>query len=393
MTPDALVVGAGPAGLMAATELAQSGAHVLIAEARPSIGRKFLMAGKSGLNLTREEAAPAFARAYTEGGDWLMPMIEAFGPAEVRNWARGLGIETFVGSSGRVFPKGLKASPLLRAWAARLDGLGARTRTGWRWLGWEGDAALFATAQGPARVAAGVTVLALGGGSWARLGSNGQWRAILMAEGIPTMPFRPSNCGFDCAWSPAMARHFGAPVKALRLTAGGDSRAGEIVVTARGIEGGGVYALAHLLRAGAGLTLDLLPGRDLADVEARLGRPRRGASLGNHLRKVLGLPPVKIALLREFAPGALGEDAALARAVKALIVPLRGAAPIDEAISTAGGLPRGALDAGLMLRARPGVFAAGEMLDWDAPTGGYLLTACLATGLHAGRSAARWRAR
>ena len=241
-------------------------------------------------------------------------------------------------------------------------------------------------------IRAGATVLALGGGSWARLGSDGAWTAILAGEGVEVAPFRPSNVGFRVAWSPAMARHFGAPVKPVRLTAAGSSVTAEFVVSAAGVEGGGVYALAHLLRDGAPLVLDLVPGRSEADVAARLARPRKGASLGNHLRKTLGLSPVKTALLRECAPQALGSPAAIARALKALPLPLAGPRPIDGAISTAGGVTRAALDGGLMLRDRPGVFCAGEMLDWDAPTGGYLLTACLATGRHAGRAAARWLA-
>lgn len=389
---EALVIGAGPAGLMAAEALAGAGWRTLVAEAKPSIGRKLLMAGKSGLNLTMDVPAAAFAAAYPEGGAGLAPALAAFGPAEAVAWAEGLGIEVFAGSSRRVFPRGMKASPLLRAFAARLAGLGVLTHTRWRWLGWRDGAAAFATPQGEARVAAGVTVLALGGGSWARLGSDGAWTGVLAAEGIATAPFRPSNVGFCVAWSAPMARHFGAAVKPVRLTAGGRSVRGEFVVSARGVEGGGVYALGPELRAGAPLRLDLAPDLAVEAVAARLARPRGGASLANHLRRTLGLSPVKIALLREFAAGALADPAATAAALKALPVRLEGPRPIDEAISTAGGLPFAALDARLMLRARPGTFAAGEMLDWDAPTGGYLLTACLATGRLAGLGASAWLA-
>ncbi len=385
---EALVIGAGPAGLAAAETLATAGRRVLVAEAKPSIGRKLLMAGKSGLNLTRAEAPEAFAAAYPEGADWLAPMLARFGPAEVQDWARGLGLEVFTGSTGRVFPTGMKASPLLRAWAGRLGGLGVEVRTRWRWRGWRDGGAVFATPQGAALVHAGATVLALGGGSWARLGSDGAWRGILADHGIVTAPFRPSNVGFAVAWSGQMARHFGAAVKPVRLSAGGRSVAAEFVVSAKGVEGGGVYALGPELRAGAALTLDLVPGLDLAGVAARLDRPRAGATLSNHLRKTLGLSPVKIALLRECAPEALAASDGTAAALKALPLPLLGPRPLDEAISTAGGVPRAALDEGLMLRALPGVFAAGEMLDWDAPTGGYLLTACLATGRWAGTAAA-----
>lgn len=386
---DALVVGGGPAGLMAAETLAAAGRRVVVAEARPTVGRKFLMAGKSGLNLTKDEPPEAFAAAYLEGGDWLAPILAGFGPAEVAAWARGLGSEVFTGSSGRVFPRAMKASPLLRAWLARLGAAGVEIRTRLRWEGWDGEAARFTGPAGSERLAARATVLALGGASWARLGSDGAWTGILAAEGVALAPFRPSNIGFRVAWSPAMARHFGAPVKAVRLSAGGRTVSGEFVVSAAGVEGGGIYALAHLLREGAPLRLDLLPGRDEPAIAARLARPRGGASFANHLRKSLGLPPVKIALLRECAPEA-HDPAALARALKALPLLLLGPRPLDEAISTAGGIAREALGPDLMLRARPGVFAAGEMLDWDAPTGGYLLTACLATGRHAGAAAARW---
>ena len=381
-TLDALVIGGGPAGLMAAEVLATAGCAVVVADAKPTVGRKFLMAGKSGLNLTKSEPPAAFAAAYAAGGDWLAPILARFGPGG------GLGVATFTGSSGRVFPTGMKASPLLRAWLRRLDAQGVAIRPRWRWTGWDGPATCFDTPGGPRRVAARTTVLALGGASWARLGSDGAWAPVLAAEGVPLAPFRPSNVGFGVAWSPQMARHFGAPVKAVRLSAGDRTVAAEFVVTARGVEGGGIYALADRLRDGAALTLDLLPGRDTAAIAERLARPRGGATLSNHLRKALGLTPVKIALLRELAPAALAEPATAAAALKALPLPLTGPRPIDEAISTAGGVRREALDDSLMLRARPGVFCAGEMLDWDAPTGGYLLTACLATGVHAGRGAA-----
>jgi uncharacterized flavoprotein (TIGR03862 family) len=298
--------------------------------------------------------------------------------------------QVFTGSSGRVFPVAMKASPLLRAWLARLGGKGVALRTRWRWLGWDGADTLLATPAGAVRMRPRATVLALGGASWVRLGSDGAWARALAAEGVPLAPFLPSNVGFRVAWSPAMARHFGAAVKPVQLAAGGLSVRGEFVVSARGVEGGGIYALAHRLRDGAGLTLDLVPDRDVAGVAARLARPRGRATLSNHLRRTLKLSPVKIALLREFAPEALADPGATARALKALAVPLNGPRPLDEAISTAGGVRREGLDEGLMLRARPGVFCAGEMLDWDAPTGGYLLTACLATGRHAGLTAA-WR--
>ncbi|MBI1220219.1 MAG: TIGR03862 family flavoprotein [Rhodobacteraceae bacterium] len=383
---EALVIGAGPAGLMAAEELARAGFGVTVAEARPSAGRKFLMAGKSGLNLTKVEPEPAFRAAYAEAADWLAPMLDAFGPAAVQDWARGLGQEVFTGSTGRVFPVAMKASPLLRAWLAHLGTLGVRLRTRWRWTGFEGAALVFATPEGVVRLTPRVTVLALGGASWARLGSDGAWAPILRAEGVEVAPFQPANMGFSVGWSAHMARHFGQPVKGVALHAGGRISRGEVVVSARGLEGGGLYPLSRALREGAGLGIDLCPERSVDEVAARLAAPGK-ETLANRLRKGLGLTPAQIALVQEFGRP-LPQGAALAALVKALPVPLGPPRPLDEAISTAGGITRAALTEGLELRARPGVFACGEMLDWEAPTGGYLLTACLATGRWAGRAAA-----
>ena len=386
---EALVGGAGPAGLMAAEMLAAAGRRVLVAEAMASPARKLLMAGKSGLNLTKAEAPEVFAAAYPEGAAALAPILADFGPEAVRAWAAGLGVETFVGSSGRVFPSARKASPLLRAWLGRLGGQGVELRTRWRWTGWDGPRAIFATPEGPMAVRAGATVLALGGASWRRLGSDGVWAGTLAGEGVALAPFRPSNVGLSVAWSPVMARHFGAAVKPVRLTAGGASSRGEFVLSARGLEGGGIYALGPRLRDGAPLVADLLPDLAADVVTSRLAGPRGGASLSNHLRRRLGLSPVKIALLREFFAEAAGAGPdGLAARLKALPLAPATLRPLDEAISTAGGVCFAAVDGGLMLAARPGVFVAGEMLDWDAPTGGYLLTACLATGRRAGWAAA-----
>jgi len=384
---DALVIGAGPAGLMAAEELARAGRRVVVAEAKPSVGRKFLMAGKSGLNLTKDEGTEAALGAYAEAAGPLAPMLREFGPVEVQDWARGLGQEVFTGSSGRVFPVAMKASPLLRAWMGRLGGLGVELRVRHRWVGWEDGGFAFETPEGRIVERPEVAVLALGGASWARLGSDGAWVPWLGARGVGVAPFRPANVGLDVAWSAHMARHFGMPVKGVELRAGTRRVRAEFVVSARGLEGGGVYALSRELREGAELVLDLAPDRSEAALAERLGGARGKESVGNWLRKRLGLDPVKLALLMEFGRP-LPEGAALARRVKALAVRHRGPRPMDEAISTAGGVAWGAVDAGLMLTALPGVFVAGEMLDWEAPTGGYLLTACLATGRWAGRAAA-----
>ena len=385
MTRRALVIGAGPAGLMAAEELARAGLAVTVAEAMPSIGRKFLMAGKSGLNLTNNRPLDAFAATY-ESHDHLRPMSEAFGPDQVCAWAEGLGQSLFVGSSGHVFPTVMKASPLLRAWAGRLADLGATSRTRHRWGGglpqpgepWRFD--------GAEPVEADVAVLALGGASWRRLGSDGAWAETLADAGIPTVPFAPSNIGFRVGWSDHMRPHFGKPVKPVALIAGHRRVRGEFVISEQGIEGSGVYTVSSALREGAELFVDLAP--DLSDVivQERLARARRGKTVSNLLRSLFRFDPVKIALVQEFVRGVPVTDLPLKR----LPIPHQGPRAMDEAISTAGGVAWSALNDGLMLTQRPGVFCAGEMLDWDAPTGGYLLTACLATGRWAGRAAASY---
>ena len=373
-----LVVGAGPAGLMAAEVIAAQGVQVTVADAMPSFGRKFLMAGKSGLNLTKVEDSEPFRAAYGEMPETLSAALADFGPSEVVDWAEGLGQSTFVGSTGRVFPTVMKASPLLRAWLARLDALGVTFKRRWRWEGLHQGAHVFATPEGPQHIRADATVLAMGGASWARLGSDGAWAAQFTDLAAP---FAPANMGLVVDWSPHMAAHFGAPVKAVALHAGDKTSRGEFAISARGLEGGGIYALSRELREGSALTLDLLPQKSLAEVRQALASPRGKMSLSNLLRKRLRLDPVRLALLFEFGKP-LPDD--LAPLLKALPIKHNGPRPLDEAISTAGGLRFDALTPQLMLETHPGLFAAGEMLDWEAPTGGYLLTACLATGRLAG---------
>ncbi|GAB2501493.1 TIGR03862 family flavoprotein [Pseudoxanthomonas sangjuensis] len=397
------VIGGGPAGLMAAEVARAAGIEVDVYDAKGSVGRKFLIAGKGGLNLTHSEPRPAFDGRYRERAGEVGRWLDAFDADALREWARGLGVETFVGSSGRVFPSDLKAAPLLRGWVRRLRDAGVRFHVHHRWLGWDATGALrFATAQGEIAATADATVLALGGGSWPELGSDGAWQATLSAAGIAVAPLKPANCGFDVAWSGFFRDKFaGAPLKPVvahwRDARGqGHSLQGECVASAYGIEGSLVYALAAELRdaierdGSAALQLDLAPGRDLARLQRDLGKPRNGRSLGEHLRRQAGLDGVRVALLHEALDKAQTGDALLlARTIKRLPLRLLRPRPIAEAISSAGGVKLEALDADLMLRTRPGTFCAGEMLDCEAPTGGYLLTACFASGFVAGHGVVR----
>lgn len=389
---DAVVIGAGPAGLMAAEQLGQAGHRVLVVEAKPSVARKFLMAGKSGLNLTKDEPLAQLLPHYGAAAEWLSPMIQTFDAQMVQDWAQGLGAALFTGSTGRVFPKVMKASPLLRAWLARLDGYGVEVRTRWRWTGWQNEALCFETPEGVQQVAVQATVLALGGASWARLGSDGAWGQILHAQGVALAPFKPANAGLLVEWSSHMAAQFGQPLKGISLMAGHLSSRGEAVISARGLEGGGIYAVCAAVREGAELHMDLLPDLTEAEICHRLSRSRGKASLSNHMRKVLKLGAARMAVLQEFGRPLPQSPQELAQRIKWLKVSHSGLRPMDEAISTAGGLCRSALNEQLMLKQRPGTFCAGEMLDWEAPTGGYLLTACLATGRWAGRGAADYLA-
>jgi len=385
----ALVVGGGPAGLMAADRLLVAGLPVILCESMPTVGRKFLMAGKSGLNLTKDESPEVFGRAFGAAETWLAPALE-FGPAQVQDWARDLGQPVFTGSSGRVFPVAMKASPLLRAWLARLTAAGLDIRTRWRWTGLSDGSFHFDTPAGPQTIRPGAAVLALGGASWRRLGSDGAWAPVLSAVGVGLSPFRAANMGFRIAWSPHMAPHFGNPVKPLALTAGQRRHRGEIVLTPDGIEGGGLYPLSAALRDGADLTLDLIPDLSAVAATGKLAGRNPRETLAQALRKGLGLDPVRLALAQEFGRPWPRDAAARVTRLKALPVPLGAPQALDRAISTAGGITSDALTPDLMLKALPGVFAAGEMLDWEAPTGGYLLTACLGTGRLAGDAAARW---
>ncbi|MDA7966762.1 TIGR03862 family flavoprotein [Ruegeria sp.] len=385
----AVVIGAGPAGLMAAEQLAMAGHDVLVAEAKPSVARKFLMAGKSGLNLTKDEPFDLLLQSYGEAADWLRPMLPEFDAAAIQDWARGLGQELFTGSTGRVFPKVMKASPLLRAWLARLDQQGVQIRTRWRWIGWDGEALRFDTSEGVQSITPDATVLALGGASWARLGSDGAWAAQLMDKGVTLAPFTPANSAVAVDWSHHMATHYGTALKSVRWMAGDLISRGEAVISAKGLEGGGVYPLTPALRADEPLFVDLVPDVSAEALLARFAAKKPKTSLSNWLKTGLRLSPQKVALFHEMSKGVTSQPYEL---LKRLPIHYAGLRPMDEAISSAGGVKRGALNDGLMLTALPGTFCAGEMLDWEAPTGGYLLTACLATGRWAGRAAAEWLA-
>lgn len=413
------VIGGGPAGLAAAEVLSAAGCAVQVVEQMPSLGRKLLMAGRGGLNITHSEPPEKFLPRYAGAAPWLAPFLAAWTTEQIRAWMEGLGQESFIGSSGRIFPKVMKASPLLRAWLARLQAQGVTLHPRTGWTGWDAGGSLtfshsHASTQSAAERGAGespapaqateaplftnpdAVILALGGASWPRLGSDGGWVPLLAQRGVAVSPLRPANCGFQVGWSEALRGRFaGTPLKPVALTFGGQTVRGELVVTASGLEGGALYALSaplreHLARHGqADLLCDLRPDLSVDDLAKRLAAVRPRESLSNKLRKALRLPPVAVALLREAGPVPATMPALAAR-LKALPVRLSGVEPLARAISTAGGLTRDACDDTLMLRALPGVFAAGEMLDWEAPTGGYLLHACLATGRGAAKGALAW---
>ncbi len=402
-TPAVAVIGGGPAGLMAAETLAAAGVPVDLFDAMPSVGRKFLLAGVGGMNITHAEEQSAFRQRYRERESGVSPWLDSFDSDALRAWIHELGIETFVGTSGRVFPADMKAAPLLRAWLHRLREQGVRIHTRSRWLGWDAEGRLrLATPEGERLLQPQATVLALGGGSWPRLGSDGAWQALLAERGVELRPLEPANCGFEVAgWSDFLkTRYAGAPIKPAALALPGQPpRQGEFVLTDTGIEGSLVYALSAEIRTAierdgqATLTLDLAPQRDLTELGRALAKPRGSQSLANHLRRHAGIDGARAALLRELAPPETFQDMGrLAEACKAVSLTVVRARPLAEAISSAGGVPLEALDDGLMLRQLPGVFCAGEMLDWEAPTGGYLLTACFASGRAAGQGVLRWLA-
>lgn len=398
------IIGGGPAGLMAAEAANAAGAQVDLYDAMASVGRKFLLAGKGGLNLTHSEPSEKFLSRYGARRVQIAPQLASFGPDALRAWARGLGINTFVGSSGRVFPSDLKAAPLLRAWLRRLRQAGVRFHMRHRWSGWDERGALcFATAVGALSVQADAVVLALGGGSWPKLGSDGRWVPLLAGRGLHIAPLQPTNCGFDVGWSEHFRTKFaGYPVKSVAVVMRNDAGAeswhpGEFVITETGVEGGVIYAVSASLRdeimakGVATLRLDLAPDRDVPRLTHDLSRPRGKRTMATHLQRQAHIEGVKAGLLREVVTKEdFADPARLAAAIKALPLRLIAPRPLEEAISTAGGVPFEALDERLMIRALPGLFCAGEMVDWEAPTGGYLLTACFAMGLAAGAGAVAW---
>ena len=404
MTPAApriAIIGGGPAGLMAAEVLSQAGVAVDLFDAMPSVGRKFLLAGVGGMNITHAEDFPTFVGRYRQRSEQLRPLLETFAPGTLREWIHGLGIDTFVGSSGRVFPTDMKAAPLLRAWLKRLRDSGVQIHTRQRWLGWNEEGQLrIAGPNGETLLNPAATLLALGGGSWARLGSDGAWVPLLQARGVTIAPLQPANCGFEVeGWSAHLVEKFaGAPLKTVSLALPGETpRKGEFVLTVTGIEGSLVYALSADIReqidtsGTATVLLDLLPDRSQEQIAAALAKPRGSQSMAKHLHRQLKLDGAKAALLRELTAAESFQDPqALAAAIKSLPIILVRPRPLDEAISSAGGVPFEELDENLMLRQLPGVFCAGEMLDWEASTGGYLLTACFATGRAAAEGMLRW---
>ncbi|MDB2464342.1 TIGR03862 family flavoprotein [Amylibacter sp.] len=385
---DVCIIGGGPAGLMAAETAADNGLSVVIIDAKPTYGRKFLMAGKSGLNITKNEAKSEFLNHYFNAKKWLTPIINNFDNEAVMKWAQDLDQEIFTGSSGRVFPKSMKASPLLRSWLIRLSNKGVTFYRNWKWVGWQGDVAAFETILGKKLVKSHTTILALGGASWSHLGSDGLWADILKKKNVNVTNFQPSNMGFKIKWSRFMKPFFGTPIKSVRITSGKFSTIGEFVISKKGIEGSGIYAASKFMRDGNNLIIDLLPDTEIETLNKRHKHLSPKVSRSTFNRKVLRLNNEKTAFFNEFSQHISTQD--ITHSAKSLLIPHEGPHPINEAISTAGGVSKSALNDNLMLKAKPSVFCAGEMLDWEAPTGGYLITACLATGKWAGLGAVNY---
>jgi len=385
---DVCIIGGGPAGLMAAETAADNGLSVVIIDAKPTYGRKFLMAGKSGLNITKDEAKSEFLNHYFNAKKWLAPIINNFDNEAVMKWAQDLDQEIFTGSSGRVFPKSMKASPLLRSWLIRLSNKGVTFYQNWKWVGWQGDVAAFETILGKKFVKSHTTILAMGGASWPHLGSDGLWADILKKNNVTITNFQPSNMGFKIKWSKYMKPFFGTPIKSVRISSGEFSAIGEFVISKKGIEGSGIYAASKFMRDGNNLIIDLLPDTGIETLNKRHKLLSTKVSRSTFNRKILRLNKEKTAFFNEFSQHISTQD--IIHTAKNLLVPHEGPHPINEAISTAGGVSKSALNANLMLKAKPSVFCAGEMLDWEAPTGGYLITACLATGKWAGLGAVNY---
>jgi uncharacterized flavoprotein (TIGR03862 family) len=399
MTHSAAIIGGGPAGLMCAEVLIQQGVKVDVYDSMPSLGRKFLMAGRGGLNLTHSEPFEKFIARYGKRKSEVEKWLKDFTPDDLREWAHRLGVETFVGTSGRVFPVGMKTSPLLRAWLKRLTDSGAEFHLRHRWVGWNADSSLkFETPEGEKTVHADAVILALGGGSWSKLGSDGAWVSWLDQAGTKVKPLKPSNCGFDVKWSQHFREKFdGQPIKSVALSFGEFHRQGEFIVTKDGVQGSLIYAASAMLRdeieakGGAIITLDMSPDRSEEWLVEKLSKPRGSRSMSSHLEKAIGLKGVKVGLLHEFMPKEdFSRPERIAAFVKRMPIPLVSPRPLDEAISSAGGVTFESLDENLMLRSMPGIFCAGEMLDWEAPTGGYLLTACFASGRAAASGVLKW---
>ncbi|MDA9294044.1 TIGR03862 family flavoprotein [bacterium] len=386
----AIIIGSGPTGLMAAEQLVSKGLEVLVAERKPSLARKFLMAGKSGLNLTNDDKIEEFTTNFYEASEWLDPIFNNFRPRDVIKWAEGLNEDLFVGSSGRIFPLVMKASPILRSWIIKLKDEGVSFKTGWNWTGWKGDELCFDTPEGPTLIRPSVTVLCLGGGSWKRLGSNGLWVDVLEKEGVEIEELKSANVGLLVSWSKKVEAHFGKPLKNIAFSSGSVASRGEAVISKKGLEGSAIYSMTKSIRNGNKLILDLLPDLTENVILHKINQRKSKISFSNFLRKSLKLSPQKITLFYEFGMPLPLDNESLAFIFKNLQVNHQGPGLLDEAISTSGGIKKKSFNNNLMLHARPGVFVAGEMLDWEAPTGGYLLTACLSLGYWAGIKAAEW---